>query len=89
MCCRQHALVCNELLRQFWACIPMQGSASKQRSAEKLKDILNRKYDELENFKNAAESSEKQMVGQTLQPIFRAIDAAIEMFRVEMAPKVR
>lgn len=82
-------MICNETLRQFWNCIPLRGSASRELKAKKLEEILNKQYSELENFKEAAPGNEKQIVGQFLRPIMESINAALDMFQREMKPVVR
>jgi len=42
--------VCNELLRHFWGCLPLRGSAAREKRASKLKDTLDAKYTQLERM---------------------------------------
>lgn len=82
--CRQTALVCNELLRQFWRCFPLRASSSRERQATKLRDFIDKKAKQLEHMQAAAAPADRPLVAQLLRPLQQALDAAFEAYEVEM-----
>ncbi|DBA86886.1 TPA: hypothetical protein ACH3X2_005346 [Trebouxia sp. C0005] len=80
--CRRVALTCNELLRHFWACLPLTTQPRRDKAA-RLDRALQSQYDRVVAMQQGAEGTERFCIKQLLKPVDNALNASFERYQEE------
>ncbi|KAL3150267.1 hypothetical protein ABBQ32_000119 [Trebouxia sp. C0010 RCD-2024] len=80
--CRRVVLTCNELLRHFWACLPLT-TQPRQDKARRLDRALQAQYDRVEAMQQGTEGTERFCIKQLLKPVDNALNASFERYEEE------
>lgn len=80
--CRRVALTCNELLRHFWACLPLTTQPRRDKAA-RLDRALQAQYDRVVAMQQGAEGTERFCIKQLLKPVDNALNASFERYQEE------
>ncbi|KAL0053658.1 hypothetical protein WJX82_009019 [Trebouxia sp. C0006] len=80
--CRRVALTCNELLRHFWACLPLTTQPRRDKAA-RLDRALQAQYDRVVAMQQGAEGTERFCIKLLLKPIDNALNASFERYQEE------
>ncbi|KAG1661820.1 hypothetical protein FOA52_013253 [Chlamydomonas sp. UWO 241] len=86
---RKEVLVVNELCRHFWACVPAGGIAPKADKLARLHAEADKRYDKVEAMCSAAQGPERAVIRQLLKPVRDMLDALIDRYKLDEAPRGR